>query len=411
MLIACSRLNKTLNWTYDPAGNIDTKTDYQGDITAYQYDSTNRLVAESSPHYLQVSYHYDGAGRLIDRILSNGAVTHYEWDEAGRLNRLKNTTGTGQAVNDTQYTRDHLGHILSQTETVGPNPGVTTFSYDPNYRLLTADYPGTAHDEVFSYDKVGNRKTHTRGSLTPNAATRYYSYNNGNRLQNIRIGSPSGTFESEFNYDDNGNLITETGPRAKTIVWSAQQRPSAINASQFQYDPNGYRIRKTTGEQTQYYYLEGEHLEAIYDGDGRLTAQYLRGAVIDEVVNGYQKDGNNKLVNTTYHHDALQSVLGQSGHEGSVLAAQSYGAFGNVLSQTGPGNNRLKYTGREEDSTGLYYYRARYYDPFIGRFISEDPLGFDAGDVNFYAYVGNNPVNANDPTELILGETEFESCP
>ncbi|PKM37246.1 MAG: hypothetical protein CVV06_06910, partial [Gammaproteobacteria bacterium HGW-Gammaproteobacteria-10] len=90
-----SRQNKTLSWTYDPAGNVDTKTDYQGDITAYQYDSTNRLVAESSPHYLQVSYHYDGAGRLIDRILSNGAVTHYEWDEAGRLNRLKNTTGTG----------------------------------------------------------------------------------------------------------------------------------------------------------------------------------------------------------------------------------------------------------------------------------------------------------------------------
>ena len=80
------------------------------------------------------------------------------------------------------------------------------------------------------------------------------------------------------------------------------------------------------------------------------------------------------------------------------MAAQSYGAFGNVLGQTGTGNNRLKYTGREEDSTGLYYYRARYYDPFIGRFISEDPLGFSAGDVNFYAYVGNNPVNANDPT-------------
>jgi len=127
--------------------------------------------------------------------------------------------------------------------------------------------------------------------------------------------------------------------------------------------------------------------------------------VIDEVVNGYQKDGNNKLVNTTYHHDALQSVLGQSGHEGSVLTAQSYGAFGNVLSQTGTGNNRLKYTGREEDSTGLYYYRARYYDPFIGRFISADPLGFNAGDVNFYAYVGNNPVNANDPSGMLVCAT------
>ncbi|PKM36432.1 MAG: hypothetical protein CVV06_11095, partial [Gammaproteobacteria bacterium HGW-Gammaproteobacteria-10] len=70
-----SRLNKTLRWNYDPAGNIDTKTDYQGNVTDYQYDNANRLVAETNPNYLQVSYHYDGAGRLIDRILSNGAIT------------------------------------------------------------------------------------------------------------------------------------------------------------------------------------------------------------------------------------------------------------------------------------------------------------------------------------------------
>jgi len=92
-------------------------------------------------------------------------------------------------------------------------------------------------------------------------------------------------------------------------------------------------------------------------------------------------------------------VLGQSGHDGSILAAQSYTAFGRVLNQSGATNNPMKYTGREQDgATGFYYYRARYYDPVIGRFISEDPKGFGAGDVNFYAYVGNNPVNANDPT-------------
>ena len=71
-----SRLNRTLIWTYDPAGNLQTKTDYQGQQTTYQYDSTNRLVAETNPEYLEVSYHYDGAGRLLDRILSNGAHTH-----------------------------------------------------------------------------------------------------------------------------------------------------------------------------------------------------------------------------------------------------------------------------------------------------------------------------------------------
>ncbi|WP_040571126.1 RHS repeat-associated core domain-containing protein, partial [Methyloversatilis thermotolerans] len=88
-------------------------------------------------------------------------------------------------------------------------------------------------------------------------------------------------------------------------------------------------------------------------------------------------------------------------HNGGTTQSLRYSAFGQSQSGTGASPNRLKYTGREDDGTGLYYYRARYYDPVIGRFISEDPLGFAAGDVNFYAYVGNNPVNANDPSGLV----------
>jgi RHS repeat-associated protein len=393
------RLNKTLDWTYDAVGNLASKIDYQGKVTTYQYDGTDRLVAETNPEYLQVGYHYDGAGRLLDRILSNGAHTRYGWDAAGRLTQLQNTTLTGQVINDTTYTRDRIGNLLTQSETAGPNPGTTTYTYDAQYRLKTADYPGSAHDELFTYDKVGNRKTHTKGSLTPNAHTRHYAHDAGNRLKDIRIGSATGPIEASFSYDANGSLLTETGPRAKTITWNAQNRPSQINGNTFQYDPSGYRIRKTDSQGTKLYLLEGEHLEAIYATTGTPQATYFRGTVIDEIVNGYQLDGNNKLVNYTYHHDALQSVLGQSGHEGSLLATQSYGAFGNSLASTGTSHNRLLYTGRELDSdTGCLYYRARYYCPGIDRFISEDPLGFESGDVNFYAYVGNNPVNANDPT-------------
>jgi RHS repeat-associated protein len=394
-----SRLNKSESWTYDPVGNIQTKTDYQGDLTTYQYDSANRMTAETNPAYLQVGYHYDDAGRLLDRILSNGARTHYGWDSGGRLTQLQNTSSTGQTVNNNTYTRDRIGNILTDSNSVGST--TIAYSYDPEYRLLSADYTGTANDEAFSYDKVGNRKISTKGALIPIASSRYYNYNPGNRLTDIRTGSAVGTIFESYGYDDNGSMTGITGNRTMTLTWDANNRPGQINANTFNYDPAGYRIKKA-GSTNNNYYLQGEHLEAIYDNTGIVQAQYFRGSIIDEIVNGYQKDSNGKLINTTYHHDALQSVLGQSGHEGSILATQSYSAFGSILSQTGSSNNAQKYTGREIDGeTGFYYYRARYYDPVRGDFISEDPKGFSAG-VNFYTYANNNPINGNDPTGMLF---------
>jgi len=129
------------------------------------------------------------------------------------------------------------------------------------------------------------------------------------------------------------------------------------------------------------------------------------------VVHGFLEEdpetgGGGPLVPVTFHHDQVTSVVGLSGHTGTVEQRRVYAPFGETLSETGPSggtgsavlSNELAYTGRERDpATGLYYVRARWYDPEIGRFLSEDPLGFGAGDVNLYAYVGNNPLGGNDP--------------
>ncbi|WP_446812264.1 RHS repeat-associated core domain-containing protein (plasmid) [Methylomonas sp. 2BW1-5-20] len=401
-----SRQSKSLSWTFDPVDNIKTKTDYQGNITTYQYDDSNRLTAEANPNYLEVSYHYDPAGRLLDRLLSNGAQTHYSYDSGGRLIRLTNQSATGLLVNDTQYSRDHLGNILTATESTGTQQtsGTTTFKYDPEYRLKSATYPVTANNETITYDPVGNRKTYTKGSLTL-----YYNVNNANRLIDTRTGSATGTLYESYGYDNNGSMTSISGNRTVGMTWNAHNRISqmqinSIPAYSYQYDPSGYRIQKIAGS-TKNYYLQAEHLEAIYDNSGNILGQFFRGSVIDEVVNAYQQDNAGKLVNYTFHHDALESVLGQSGHDGTILASQGYTSFGSTINATGSSNNLLKFTGREQDTeTGYYYLRARYYDPILGRFPSEDPVGF-AGGINLYTYAGNNPINANDPTgNAPLGE-------
>jgi len=168
----------------------------------------------------------------------------------------------------------------------------------------------------------------------------------------------------------------------------------------FTYDPYDYRIAKYKNGATRQklYHLEGEHIEAVYEADYNggsydnesPVATFLRGVVVDEIVNGYYYDAQGEKTNYTFHHDQLQSLTGLSVQDGEVLERNSYKDFGRFTTEWNGGwftksPNIQKFTGREYDEeTRLYYYRARYYDPDLGRFMSEDPLGFGAG-INFYA--------------------------
>jgi RHS repeat-associated protein len=395
---------RSLAFSYDRVGNLLGKTTYQGTTTRYVYNAAHRLVMLSNPAYTQVDYQYDPAGRLLARSSANGARLIQTFDANGWLSRLEQYDAANHLVSQTSYTRDRVGNILSQTDA----GGTTSYTLDALYRLTAADHPGTTDDEHFSYDRVGNRLSATTGGLGPGPNTRHYRYTAGsNRLAEIRSGTATGPLEAAFSHDLEGRLTHQTGAGARTLTWDAKGRLRTLTrpgsaTETYHYDPMDYRIGRRGGALgPRDYFLEGEHLESEYAGDQRL-ARYFRGVSVDELVAAWLLESDGRTRPYLFHHDQVNSVSAVSGHNGSTLQTLRYRAFGPLQASTGSSPNRLRYTGREDDGTGLYYYRARYYDPELGRFISEDPLGFDAGDVNFYAYVENNPVNHNDPSGKIL---------
>jgi RHS repeat-associated protein len=132
-----------------------------------------------------------------------------------------------------------------------------------------------------------------------------------------------------------------------------------------------------------------------YNDRGAQIAGYTNGPEFDEVLS-VKRSG----VTSYFQRDGLGSVI-QTFSSAGIDSSFTYDSYGRILSQSGTARSPYSFTGREYDAeSGLYYYRGRYYDPQVGRFISEDPLGFAAGDTNLYAYVGNNPINFSDPLGL-----------
>ncbi|QKT03787.1 RHS repeat-associated core domain-containing protein [Ectothiorhodospiraceae bacterium 2226] len=198
-----------------------------------------------------------------------------------------------------------------------------------------------------------------------------------------------------LHYDPNGNLVErETDAGSVYYTWDAGDRLIAIQGphgyAAFRYDHAGRRIEKTVNGHSVQYLYDGLQAVAELQG-GALGAVYHTGLMIDEVLARYSAEGDRAHLT-----DLLGSVLALTDEDGSVSTRYHYSPYGEVLSAGEASDNPLQYTGRENDQTGLYYYRARYYDPVLKRFVSRDPIGLGGG-LNFYAYVGGSPIGYVDP--------------
>ena len=334
-----------------------------------------------------VQFTYDALSRRTAMTLPNGTQTTYSYDPASQVtNILHQLTATSAQINKAEYLYNPVGNRTSLTD----RRGAQNFGYDPLDRLTSASHPLLGIPQAFAYDPVGNRTT---GGSVVNA---------GNQL--------TADTNYAYQYDDNGNLTRKTllaTGNFTQYTYDAENRltkveefiagnPTPAFTSTYRYDGLGRRIEKVANGQTKRYIYDGEDILLEYDGANVLQARYTHGPGIDEPI-AVTKGGSTFF----YHQDGLGTVTDLTDSTGVTAKSYSYDAYGNIIDQTGTVEQPYTYTGREFDAeTGLYYYRARNYDPASGRFLQEDPIEL-AGGVNFYRYSYNNPTNWSDPLGLL----------
>jgi RHS repeat-associated protein len=219
-----------------------------------------------------------------------------------------------------------------------------------------------------------------------------------------------------LSYDGEGNLTTKahaTDPADRSIYrWDSRNRLIELTANgltaSFAYDAMGRRVERriTRAGQpvqvTQYVYDGLQAVGEIKLAQGTVPASQtslITGLELDEVLARVTRSGASPAQQRSYLTDALNSVFAQAREDQSLLNRYGYSAYGQTTVSGHDEGNAIRYTAREDDGTGLTFYRARYYDPVLKRFIASDPIGL-AGGINTYAYVEGNPLTLSDPEGL-----------
>jgi RHS repeat-associated protein len=377
--------NFATSYGYDAASNRTSFADPESGSTAYVYDTLNRLQALTPPAAISggsFGFGYDALSRRTSLTRPNAVNTSYSYDNLSRLLNVTHAKG-GVTLDGATYTLDNAGNRNSKADLY---EGVTTnYGYDNIYELLSATQ-STNTTESYTYDPVGNRLSNLSGSG--------WSNNTSNELSS----RPGVT----YTYDNNGNTLTKADSTGTTnYTWDFENRlttvtlPGTGGTINFAYDPFGRRIRKVSSSGTSIYAYDGDNLVEEANSSGAAVARYSQGLNIDEPLAMLRSS-----TTTYFQADGLGSVTSLSSGAGALAQNYTYDSFGNIIATSGSIVNNFRYTGREWDTeTSLYYYRARYYDPSLGRFTSEDPLEFEGGK-NFYAYTHNAPLTFVDPFGL-----------
>lgn len=379
----------TNSYTYDAASNRTGFTAPDGSTNTYAYDTLNRLSTLTNSLTGQFGFGYDTLSRRTLLTRPNGVNTSYSYDSLSRLLSVLHQNGA-TTIDGATYTLDSAGNRTSKQNWL--NRITETYTYDPIYQLTQVDQIVNGNQsttESYSYDAVGNRLS----SL--NVAS--YSYNNTNQLTSSADGY-------NYTYDANGNTLTKTNSSGTTTYgWDFENHltsvtlPNGGGVVSLRYDPFGRRIYKSSSLGTSIFAYDGDYLIEEANSSGAVVARYAQVIYsIDEPMT-MLRDGATSF----YHQDSLGSITSVSSTAAALAQTYAFDSFGNQAVFSGSLTNSFRYAAREFDTeSNLYSMRARYFDPVTGRFINEDPIGFAGMQANFYAYVGNDPIEFADPFGL-----------
>jgi RHS repeat-associated protein len=468
--------SKTVTYASDGAGKRTAlgiaTTDYQ---FAYHYDTLGRLdqilnttnTANGPSASLWFQYSYDEASNQTQRYCPmNGVAQIYNRDELGRIGRitiqkateprygtpgsvpgvhdpgpidpnlppvlglpsllagLTNLAGTagapvptvGTIINLEDYTYDAMSRVTqisrqSPDEEFNPITSQDTYTYDYSGQLTSGTYtawswnPAITRSVSYAQDKLGNRS-----QVNDNGNSQAYS-RNGNYL-NQYVSGPAGVISNGSDHEVDGYAGINYSYIGDQRLASASGNGNTYNLG---YDALGRCVRRTLNGTTTYYTYDGPHPIYEWQADGTKAGWNLYGQDIDEILLRADYVILSSGQGYFFQQDHLGSAMLMTGFAGEPVEAYRYEAFGSFTYwNRGVLNNRFKFTGREyQEAFGIYEYRNRVYHTGLGRFLSEDPIAFTAGDSNLFRYCGADPINKKDPngTDVIVATYDIPGAP
>ena len=377
------------SYTYDAYGKVKEIKDHRNLLNnsdqavqkVYTYDSFDRVKEmtytdlETGKVMESYQYSYDKNSNIIEKI----AVNNYPKEDSDKVNETKS------------YTYDTLGRL---TKTV-----TTDHNKDDKTKTVT-----------YTYDNVGNRLKEDDGTTTTS-----YTYNGLDQLKTSTKEKRTAVDEvRQYSYDANGNQTdvknTKTG-QTESYTYDAENRLSKVAVTdkdgktaviqQNRYNGEGQRIQKVEGSKTTNYYYQDGVVSYTTDGENSQTSQNLIGT--DGNILATQRYGSDHTDYLLYNKDIQGSSTSLVKENGSADATYQYTDFGETtINGDNKVENEVCYTGGIYDqSTGLYYLNARYYNPEDGRFVTEDTYRGETNEPdtqNLYVYCADNPVNYVDPS-------------